>query len=161
MHACAILGIGNLLMSDDGIGVHAARALAAQPPPDTQVVDAGTDYLSALPYLEDIRRALVIDAVRGGGVPGTIYRLTEQDITISGDNAAHATSLLAAKKLLTPGAAWPDVVVLGIEPGVLTYGMELSPAVAAALPRVLALAREIAMEQPEAVGVTRTAGTRV
>ncbi|MCX7009716.1 MAG: hydrogenase maturation protease [Kiritimatiellaeota bacterium] len=143
-HDLVIFGIGNLLMSDDGVGVHAARALASAPPPGAEVVDAGTDFLSALPYLENARRVLVIDAVRGGGAPGTLYHLTEDDLAPQHDRSAHATSLLAARNLLAPSAT-AEVRILGIEPDVLDYGMELSPAVAAALPRVVAQARELAM----------------
>ena len=144
-HDLVIFGIGNLLMSDDGVGVHAARALALDPPAGTEVVDAGTDFLSALPFLEDARRVLVIDAVRGGGAPGTLYRLTEDDLAPQHDRTAHATSLLAARNVLAPGAT-PDVLILGVEPAVLDYGLELSPAVAAALPRVVAQARALALE---------------
>ena len=60
-----ILGIGNLLMTDDGIGVHAVRALNAGPAWGTEAVDVGTDFLTAVEFLAGARRALVIDAVRG------------------------------------------------------------------------------------------------
>ena len=152
-HDLVIFGIGNLLLSDDGVGVHAARLLAADPPPGTEVVDAGTDFLSALPYLEQARRALIIDAVQGGGAPGTLYRLTEDDLAPQHARTAHATNLLAARNLLAPGAA-PDILVLGIEPDTLDYGMELSPAVAAALPCVIAQARALALDWKTAPCVT-------
>lgn len=144
-HDLVIFGIGNLLMGDDGVGVHAARLLASAPPPGAEVVDAGTDFLSALPYLQNARRVLVIDAVRGGGAPGTLYHLTENDLAPQHDRSAHATSLLAARNLLAPGAS-AEVRILGVEPDVLGYGMELSPAVAAAVPLVVAQARTLAME---------------
>ena len=137
-----ILGIGNLLMADDGIGVHAAQALAADPPPGVEVVDAGTDFLSALPFLEAADKALIIDAVQAGGTPGTIYRFSETELAPHTSTSAHATNLLAARQLLPPGTRWPEISVLGVEPGVLDYGMELSAPVAAALPRVVAQARE-------------------
>ncbi len=142
-----ILGVGNLLRGDDGIGVHAAQALAQDPPPGACVVDAGTDMLSALPHLAGAARALVIDAVQGGGRPGTLYRLAESDLAPGqASAAAHAVNLLAARRLLPPGTAWPAVTVLGVEPASLDYGMTLSPPVAAALPALLARAREIAAD---------------
>ena len=149
----AILGIGNLLMSDDGIGVHAAQTLATNSPAGVDVVDAGTDFLSALPFLESADRALIIDAVQAGGTPGTIYRLTEEEINARHTVApAHATNLLAARGLLPPGAKWPEILILGIEPAELDYGLELSPLVAAALPRVVAQAREITAMWRESTG---------
>jgi hydrogenase maturation protease len=139
-----ILGIGNLLMSDDGIGVHAAQALAQNPPPGAEVVDAGTDVLSALPFLEDASHALLIDAVRAGGSPGTLYCFSESDMSARiGTPTAHAVSLLASRHLLPPGARWPEITILGVEPALLEYGMTLSPAVAAVLPQVVQRCREI------------------
>jgi hydrogenase maturation protease len=70
-----ILGVGNLLMSDDGVGIHAVRELGTDPPGGALVADVGTDYLSALPYLERARLVLVLDAVQGRAAPGTIHRL--------------------------------------------------------------------------------------
>lgn len=139
-----ILGVGNLLMSDDGVGAHAAHALEGCPPEGVTVADVGTDFLSALPFLESADRVLVIDAVRGRGEPGSVYRLAEADIELPGAAATlHARNLLSARTLLSPGAVWPKIEILGIEPSVLDYGMVLSPPVAAALKRVVALARDI------------------
>lgn len=139
-----IMGIGNWLLSDDGVGVHAAQALAKAPPPGTLVVDAGTDTLSALSFLEDAKRVLLIDAVQGGNAPGTIRCFTESDLSLrQGVSTAHAVSLLASRHLLPPGAEWPEFQILGVEPALMTYGMELSPAVASALPQVTRLSREI------------------
>ncbi len=139
-----IMGIGNWLRSDDGVGVHAAQALTQNPPPGTQVVDAGTDVLSALAFLEDAERVLLIDAVQGGKEPGTVRCLTERDLAQPGSvNTAHTVSVLAGRHLLPPEATWPEFLILGVEPATLTYGMELSPAVAAALPQVIRLSTEI------------------
>lgn len=140
-----ILGTGNLLRSDDGVGVHAAQALALDPPPGAEVVDAGTDVLSALPFLEQADRALLIDALQAGGAPGDVYELPEDQVRARTDGAAtaHAVSLLAARHLSPPGARWPAITVLGVEPAVLDYGTQLSPAVAAALPEVLRRSRAI------------------
>jgi hydrogenase maturation protease len=139
-----ILGVGNLLMSDDGIGVHAAQELARHPPAGVCVVDAGTDFLSALSFMEGARRVLILDAVQGRGAPGTIHRLAQAEILPRPDGSpAHTTSVLEARRLWPPGAAWPEITVLGVEPFRLEYSMKLSAPVAQALPRLVALAREI------------------
>ncbi len=139
-----IMGVGNWLLTDDGVGVHAAQALALDPPPGSVVVDAGTDALSALPFFEQAERMLIIDAVRAGGLPGTIRRFTENELAQQQSlTTVHAVNLLVSRYLMAPGAAWPAILVLGVEPDVLDYGMELSPAVAAALPTVTRLSREI------------------
>ena len=139
-----ILGVGNVLMADDGVGIHAVRALAANPPAGACVVDAGTDFLSALPYLERARRVLVLDAVRGGAAPGALHRLVSADIALrSGAAGAHVTSVLEARRFLPPSAPWPEITVLGVEPAAVGYGLALSPPVAQALPRLAAGARQI------------------
>ena len=75
-----IVGIGNVLLGDDGVGVHAARRLALHPPPEVCVLDGGTDFLALLPHLEACDVAVVIDALDAGGPPGTIYRGTVGDL---------------------------------------------------------------------------------
>ena len=144
--AMVILGMGNLLMSDDGIGSHAAQALAPRPPAGVCVADVGTDFLSALSFLESARRVLVIDAVRAGGAPGTIYQLTASDIARqpTGSTPSHSLNLLEARRLLSPNSPPIEISILGVEPAVIDYGMELSPSVAAALPRVLEMTRNTA-----------------
>ncbi len=139
-----ILGVGNLLMSDDGVGIHAIRAMTGNPPPGARLVDAGTDVLSTLPFIENATHALIIDAVRTGGKPGEIYRIPENAVCRTLDtNSAHAVNILAARHLLPPGANWPEIMVLGVEPEILGYGMSLSATVAAALPRIESLSHEI------------------
>lgn len=139
-----IMGIGNWLLSDDGIGVHAAQSLAEDPPPGALVVDAGTDVLSALAFLPGATRVLLIDAVQGGGAPGTIRLFEEGDLSRHGSlTTSHTIHVLAGRHLLPPDTAWPAIQILGVEPASLTYGMDLSPAVAAALPHVTRLSREL------------------
>jgi hydrogenase maturation protease len=139
-----IMGVGNWLMTDDGVGVHAAQLLAKDPPPGTEVIDAGTDALSALPYFEQADRMLIIDAVCSGSSPGTIRQLGEHDLAAHrGLPSIHAVNLLFCRRLMSPGSLWPEIRILGVEPDILDYGMDLSPLVADALPRVTQLSREI------------------
>ncbi len=142
--AIAILGVGNLLRSDDGVGPQAAQALSLAPPPGSRVADVGTDFLSAIPFLEAAQRVLIIDAVHGGRAPGAIYDLRESELAPrSGPLAAHALTLLDVRDLMAPGSSWPEIRILGVEPAVLDYGLQLSPPVAAALRRIMALTYEI------------------
>ena len=69
MSDTVVLGVGNLLLGDEGVGVHAARALLAGDLHDAEVLDVGTAILDALPALERARFIVVIDAVEAGGTP--------------------------------------------------------------------------------------------
>ena len=135
----AIVGVGNILMLDDGVGVHAARALAAIDLPEGVVVlDAGTDPDAAY-ELEGANRVIVIDAARGGEAPGTIYRLPERlaSETVGHDRTCHGMGLLQTLRDAPTDRRPAEVIVLGIEPSVIDWGLDLSPDVEACLPRVI------------------------
>ena len=72
-------------MSDDGIGVHVVQRLAEEYsfPPGVEIIDGGTLGLDLLPLLEGLERLLIIDAMETGGPPGTIRRLTGEDIPVA------------------------------------------------------------------------------
>jgi len=130
-----ILGVGNLLLTDEGLGIHAVRKLFENPalPADVEVVDGGTAGLGLLYYLEDVNRLVIIDAVETGGPPGTMVRLSGDQIPVymAMKVSPHEITLpdfLAAAKLrdLYP----QEVIVWGIQPQSLEVGVELSPVVA-------------------------------
>lgn len=130
-----ILGLGNLLLSDEGVGVHAARALAERKlPPDVSVVEAGTAFLDVLPEIENADRILLIDAMEAGGAPGSIYR-------VPFDQCRHPEMLASlhgfdmSRVLFMAGnTRAPEVTVFGVEPAKIEWGTELSPAVQRMLP---------------------------
>lgn len=131
-----VLGIGNLYMSDDSIGVRVVQRLQDEHylPPEVSVVDGGTLGLELLSFLEGVERLLVVDAVNNGCAPGTVIRLADVQVPrvikrkFSMDEAG-LSDLLAAAELLD---SIPEEIVLwGIQPAVLEFGEELSPPVAA------------------------------
>ena len=152
-----IAGVGNELLTDDGIGVHAVRELEKEPLSGITVVAIGTDVLRGLPFLEAADRVLLIDAVRGGQPAGTIYTFDAgESVNDSPRHSLHSLGLREAMRVLSPDCPPPRVTVLGVEPASLTYGLDLSSVVATVLPRVTALAREIiAQWQRNALNASR------
>ncbi len=141
-----ILGIGNCLLSDDGVGVHAARLLEAEPPPRTTVLAAETDFLGTLPFLERCAKALVIDAMDAGQPPGTLYHCRTRELAATGQrHSLHELGLLEVLEFLDQSHR-PEVHILGVQPGRIGLALDLSPAVAAALPQVVQAARQIIAE---------------
>jgi hydrogenase maturation protease len=131
-----VIGFGNPLCGDDGVGIEVIRALRLdRPRGDVHIHEAGIGGLAALGYFEGCRRAVVVDALRAGGAPGRIRRLARGDL----GGAPASLHLLGVEALL--GAAMavglaPDVVVIGIEielAGVRPGHVGLSPEVAAAV----------------------------
>ncbi len=133
-----VLGIGNLIMTDDGIGVRVVQRLAEEYsfPPEVEIIDGGTLGLDLLPLLEGLDRLLIIDAMETGSPPGTIRRLSGEEIPIAFESrlSPHQVGLkdlLAVSRLM--GNPLPDMVLLGVQPACIELGMELTPPVEAQL----------------------------
>lgn len=143
-----ILGIGNLLMLDDGVGVYLAQKLQNQTwPLGVTVLEAGTALFNYLEEISQAQTVLLIDAVRAGGIPGNIYRLNLTDLVSSSDGCrdAHGFSLYHLIQLARKLTGYPkQVLIYGVEPKELGPGLGLSSEVGEILPKVLqAIAREI------------------
>jgi hydrogenase maturation protease len=130
-----LLGIGNVLMNDDAAGVLVVQALAEkfEFSEELTLLDGGTLGLDLLPYLEGVDRLLVVDAVETGDPPGTLIRMTGDDIPL-----ALATKVsphqMGLKDLLLvadlQGYAPKEMVLWGVQPGSIEMDIELSPEVA-------------------------------
>jgi len=137
-----VLGLGNLLLRDDAIGLRLLHELAAHHGDDARVefVDGGTQGLALVALLADRPAVLILDAMNIGAEPGTVHRLDDarrqlQRGSAGGNGGAHqmnAGDLLRTSLLL--GELPAQVAIVGIEPAVVHTGIELSPVVVAALP---------------------------
>ncbi len=132
-----ILGMGNLLLCDEGVGVHVARALAQRDlPPDVAVVEAGTAFLDVLPDIERADRILLIDAMEGGGAPGSVYRVPF-DQCLHPEMLASLHGFDLSRVLFMAGSnRAPEVTVFGVEPARIEWGTELSPVIQQVLPAI-------------------------
>jgi hydrogenase maturation protease len=150
-----VLGIGNMLMNDDAAGVRVVQALAERFtfPEEVFLLDGGTLGLDLLPQLEGVDRLLVVDAVETGKAPGTLIRLTGEEIplTLATKVSPHQMGL---KDLLLvadlQGYAPPEMVLWGVQPGSIEMDIEMSPEVAAAV----VLLQDKVMEELAAWGIT-------
>jgi hydrogenase maturation protease len=133
-----ILGVGSLLRGDGGVGLHAARALMETGcPDDTSILEIGTAFREALPAMEEAERIVIIDAVKGGREPGTVYRMSMEDLLKSRRmDSMHCFNLARLLDLVEQNTR-PKIRVIGVEPAWTKWSLELSPAVASALPAVL------------------------
>ena len=133
-----VLGIGNLVMSDDGIGVRVVQLLNERYrfPPDVTILDGGTLGLDLLPKLEGVDRLLVVDAVETGKVAGTLVRMAGEDVPVVLETkvSPHQMGLkdLLAVAMLQ-GFMPREMVLLGVQPGIIEMGMDLSAEVGSQL----------------------------
>ncbi len=157
MTQALVLGVGNILIQDEGIGVRTLEWLQAHctfnqnGPNRVDLIDGGTMGLDLLHYLEGIDHLLILDAVQANKAPGETITLTGDTVPsfLSMKLSPHqigVQDLLATAQLM--GHTPPEVVILGVQPDWLSVGLEMSPPVAA---QVEPLAR-MALTQLEAWG---------
>jgi len=136
------MGVGNELLKDEGVGVHVVRALLKEPPPGNislEIIDGGTTPEAFL-LAEGAHKLILVDAVSGGGEPGSVYRFCPDDIIALEKFAvsAHQVDLMMSLDMMKLSGSKPDeVVIIGIEPEEIDWGMELSPRLGEKLPQIL------------------------
>lgn len=149
MNRLLVLGVGNLLLTDDGVGVLAAQQLMERDWPENVTVrEVGTFTHDVFYTFEGFTHLLVLDVVHTGGVPGTVYRLTE-DALIHNESqrlSIHDIDLIDSLRMAELYFKQrPELVVLGMEPqDYTTWNIGLSSALEARFPDFLQAAeREI------------------
>jgi len=147
-----ILGIGNLLMRDDGVGVHVVQALRRNPPQlphaTLEIWDAGTSPDVAF-LVAGADRVIIIDAVQQGEKPGTIYCFLPEDIAWENRSplSLHQRGLGQSLAEMTSLSSHPSkTVIVGVEPKEISPSVELSTEIEARIPRII----EVIMEQLKA-----------
>jgi hydrogenase maturation protease len=142
-----IVGLGNTFLGDDGFGVEVARRLARDPlPAGVAVSDVGVRSLHlAYAMLDRPDLLLVVDAVRRGGPPGTVYLMDVTDQTGGPPHQvaeAHGMNIdTVVTAVWTLGGKRPPILLVGCEPSFIGERMGLSPAARRALPKVQQLIR--------------------
>lgn len=139
-----VAGVGNLLLRDEGVGIHVVNELRKHSLPEyVEVYDFGVRGLGILDSLEGADKAILVDAVKMGDKPGTIYRFSLDEIEtedrILKMISIHDLDLMTAVRIGKFTYKLPkDIVVIGIEPETADeYGMELTPKVKEAVPKVV------------------------
>ena len=136
-----VMGIGNLLLGDEGVGVHAAQALMSETLPEgTWVLDTGT---------------AVLDAMQANGTPGSIYRIALKDCEQAGNIGSLHGFDIGRVVALSGRTDMPEVIVLGMEPARIEWSVELSSEVSGMFARYLDIVRqEIDSAYPSAAALT-------
>jgi hydrogenase maturation protease len=153
MAATLVLGIGNLLMGDEGVGVHAVADLEREAwPPAVRVVDGGTGGFHLLGYLQEYSPVVMIDATMDGQPAGTVSLIRPRYASdFPRSLTAHDIGLRDLVEAAALSGELPDIRLITISiAGIKAMDVTLSPAVRAALPRVRALVRECVVEAEEA-----------
>ena len=137
-----VLGIGNILNTDEGVGVHAVRALQAKygEPAGFALLDGGTLGLNLLPLVDDATHLLIMDAVDAGRPAGTVIELHGEQIPLFGGAklSEHQLTFQEVLGLALLRHTLPEnLALLGVQPESLAIGIGMSPVVQDALPELL------------------------
>jgi hydrogenase maturation protease len=138
-----VIGLGNPLMGDDGVGLAALEQLRLEwdVPPDVELVDGGTWGMNLLPLLETADQVLLLDAIRTGSAPGTVTELVGDAVPRGFDHkfSPHQIDLREVLALAMLRDTLPrNLAAIGVEPANVTMAIALSPEVEAAIPLMLA-----------------------
>ncbi len=149
-----VLGVGNLLLKDEGLGVRMVERLetAYAFSDNVELMDGGTLGLRLLDPISQADRVIVIDAVQNGGPPGTVYRLPAEALNkkVTFKNSIHQLDLLETLAYADLMGHRPETIIIGMEPeDISPWGTELTETVARRLPE---LEREVLEEIQRAGG---------
>lgn len=134
-----VIGIGNLLRADDGIGIHVVRKLKEERP-DIDAIDVSTAEIEILEHIRGRGKVIIIDAITTGAEPGTIHKIQPRDLG-SEEFRSHGLSLSTTLMLgsqLYPEGMPKELVVLAVEAeDIDSFSNELTYKVKSAIPRLL------------------------
>lgn len=137
-----ILGVGNLLLKDEGFGIHAIQALMSRTdiPSHVTLQDGGTLGPGLLGSILNCERLILIDVIQRGAKPGTLFRLVGSGILkpMRAKQSAHEWSILEVLAQAELLGALPHTVIFAVQPqDIATFSTELSPQLKATLPKIV------------------------
>jgi hydrogenase maturation protease len=149
-----VLGVGNILFRDEGVGVRVIERLMEKYgfPENVSVVDGGVLGLGLLGVISEADRLIVVDAIRNGGNPGDFYRLVGEEIPkrVFAKNSLHQVDLLEALTLCQALDRVPETVIIGIEPeDISTLCIDLSQTIHSRIDHLV----EMVLDELDQLGV--------
>ena len=150
-----VLGLGNTLLRDEGVGVRVIEELQKRYDfsPSVKLIDGGTVGFGLVTEIEGCKKLLVVDAVKAGNEPGTVYKFKRNDITVQIPQtlSVHNLGFFEALEHWKMLGIEPEVIFFGIEPeDMASWGFDLTPCIQGKMPKLVALV----IEQLRANGIT-------
>lgn len=140
-NSIVVLGVGNILLTDEGLGVHVVKELKENYnfTPEISLIDGGTMGMELLTYMRGMKRILLIDAINGGEAPGTVYEFPHRELEqyFTDHISVHEVGMQDILRIRAiQENPLEDAIVIGVEPESLEIGFEPSAPVQAVLPEV-------------------------
>lgn len=129
-----LVGVGNILMKDDGFGIHVIKLLQENiniiQKKEVEILEAGTHGIDIVEYFLEKKKIIIIDAIKLGNPPGTIYKFSYNDFNIYKNYrelSLHQVNIISAINVLNLFYnQYPEIVIIGIEPSEIDYDLNLS-----------------------------------
>lgn len=147
-----VLGLGNILLSDEGVGVKVVEELQNRYDCSdaVEIVDGGTMGLELLPYFEERSHILIVDAVKSGNEPGTVTRIKDPPAFLQEKTSPHQIGLPDVLRIAAITDSLPqNVMLFGMEPKRLSTGLNLSAEVAQSFDRLV----EMVVAELDKIGI--------
>lgn len=147
-----ILGVGNILLKDEGVGVHTVNELKKLDlDEDIALIDGGTSGMDIISLIE-AEKVIVVDAIKADAKPGSIFKFKPEEINDASQKkinlSLHDVGLLQSIKLAELIGRKPDVTIFGIVPfDYSDLGLEITPELSEKVPRLM----ELVLEEAEAI----------
>ena len=146
MKKVMVLGVGNQLMTDEGLGPYVITELQKdQWPENVDLIEGGTAGLEILYLIEGVDFLIIVDAVDARTDAGSIFKFKPNDISVFPDEfgfSFHQVGLFEVLQMAMVMDKLPDTIIFGMQPKSLDWGMELSPEVQAKIPELIELVKE-------------------
>lgn len=141
-----VLGVGNQLMTDEGLGPYVICELQKEEwPKNVDIIEGGTAGLAILQLIEGVEYLIIVDAVDAKAEAGAIFRFRPKDYSIFPEQfgfSFHQVGLFEVLQMAMVLDKLPDTIIFGVQPKSLDWGLELTPEVQAKIPTLLDFIRE-------------------
>jgi len=140
-----IIGIGNILLQDDGVGIRVIEQLENEILPSTiELVDGGTSTLDTLGFFLDYKKVIIVDCLKAGLEPGTIYKIRPEDIKdYKKENLSiHDVQILEVVKMANMMDKYPEVIIFGIEPEKISLNLEMTEIMISKIPEIICIIKK-------------------
>ena len=135
-----VMGVGNVLLSDEGLGVQFVDLLSQEELPDNvELLEGGTAGLELVHLINEVDYLIIIDAVNAKDEPGAIFRFEPEDIRVMPSQfevSFHQVGILEVLAMANILGTAPKTLIFGVQPKSLEMGMELSPEIQEVYPRI-------------------------
>ncbi|EGW40414.1 HyaD/HybD family hydrogenase maturation endopeptidase [Desulfosporosinus sp. OT] len=135
-----VMGVGNILLSDEGLGVRFLDEMAKMPlPNNVELLEGGTAGLELVHLIQEVDFLIIIDAIDAKDEPGALFRFTPEDIQIFPEKfevSFHQIGIIEVLAMANVLGQAPQTLIFGLQPKSLEWGMEISPEIQALFPRL-------------------------